>query len=246
MSRRPRSYAERRLRSALWRFLRGNVLVLLVFTSIIGASLIAVSIFVDGYLRGLFHGIAVTTGVFAVWQLFLVHGGHMFRLSGIWGEDNTRDVLRSAKRRGLIHGWIDNLEIEGGDVDHLVVAPWGVAAIDSKWHTDTFDQASIQRDCIRALAATRRASLILRSEGHPTEIATVVAIWGAQQEQVPEEGLERDGVILVRGRCLKSWLRSRTADPSTYTPSSCRGVPDAPWEISHQSPTSVSSLFSQS
>ncbi len=102
----------------------------------------------------------------------------MSRLSGIWGEDKTRDVLRSAKRRGLILGWIDNLEIEGGDVDDLVVASWGAVAVDSKWHTCAFDEASIQRDCSRTLAATRRASLIMRSEGHPTELRTLVVVVG--------------------------------------------------------------------
>jgi hypothetical protein len=163
---RRRSYAERRLREALWRFLRRNVLFLLVFASIMGVAIVAVSIFVDSYLQGLLRGITATFAVFAVWQLFLVNGGHMYRLSGIWGEDNTRDVLKAAKRRGLIHGWIDNLEIEGGDVDHLVVAPWGIAAIDSKWHGVEPQDSTIRLDRERALAATRRARLILRSEGH--------------------------------------------------------------------------------
>jgi hypothetical protein len=215
--RRPRSFAERRLRSALWRFLRGNVLVLLVFLSIIGASVLAVFLLVSGYLRGLFHGIAVATAVFAVWQLFLVQGGHMFRLSGIWGEDNTRDVLRGAKRRGLIYGWIDNLEIQGGDVDHLVIAPWGLVAIDSKWHTSSLDQASVERDCSRALAAARRARLILRSEKHAGEPETVVAIWGAQQLDVPAAGMQREGVTIVRGRNLRGWLKSRREDPTIYS-----------------------------
>jgi hypothetical protein len=209
MSRRRPSFAERRLRSDLWHFLRRNVQVLAVFAGIVCAAVIPISFVASGYLLGLVHGIAVATAVLAVWQLFLIHGGHMFRLSGVWGEDNTRDVLRSAKRRGLIYGWIDNLEIEGGDVDHLVVAPWGVIAIDSKWHTGAFDQVSLQRDCDRTLAATRRARSILRSLNRSTEVIPVVAIWGAQQAEVPTEGTQCEGVAVLRGRGIRRWLRDQ-------------------------------------
>lgn len=222
--RRPRSYAERRLREALWRFLRRNVLFLAVFVGILAVAVVVVAFLVDGYVRGLLHGITATTAWLLVWQLFLVHGGHMYRLSGVWGEDNTRDVLRSAKRRGLIYGWIDNLEIEGGDVDHLVVAPFGLVAIDSKCHTGAYDEISVERDCSRALAATRRASLILRSEGHRVDVATVVAIWGAQQQDIPETGEQRRGVTLLRGRRLKQWLRSRRADTSLFSPADADGL----------------------
>jgi hypothetical protein len=215
--RRPPSFSERRLRSALLRFLRRNVVSLLVFSGFIGTSVIVTTVAVDGYLQGLLHGIALTTGVFAVWQLFLVHGGHMYRLSGIWGEDNTRDVLRGAKRRGLIYGWIDNLEIEGGDVDHLVIASWGLVAIDSKWHTGTLDEESVQHDCSRALAAARRARLILRSEKYGGEPETVVAVWGAQQLQVPAMGMQREEVTIIRGRNLRGWLKSRRDEPTIYS-----------------------------
>jgi len=111
------------------------------------------------------------------------------------------------------------LEIEGGDVDHLVVAPWGVVGIDSKWHTGKFDSSSVQRDCDRALAATRRARSILRSLQCPTEVSTVVAIWGAQQEDVPAEGTLYNGVTVLRGRGIKRWLRAQRSSSATISPS---------------------------
>ena len=95
MSRRRPSFAERRLRSDLWRFLSRNVQVLAGFAVIVCAAVIPISFVVSGYLRGLVHGIVVASAVFAIWQLFLIHGGHMYRLSGVWGEDNTRDVLEA-------------------------------------------------------------------------------------------------------------------------------------------------------
>ncbi len=73
--------------------------------------------------------------VSAVGLLFLLHTGASRQLSGAYGEDNTRDALRAAHRRHHIWGWIDNLEVQGGDIDHLVLAPSGIYAIDTKWHT---------------------------------------------------------------------------------------------------------------
>jgi hypothetical protein len=56
------------------------------------------------------------------------------------------------------------------------------------------------------------------------EIETVVAIWGRKQEQVPSVGLERDGVTLVRGRHLKSWLRGRADGPASLGASTAQGI----------------------
>jgi len=84
-------------------------------------------------------------------------------LSGVYGEDNTREVLRRARRKRHIWSWIDNLEIQSADVDHLVIAPAGIYAIDSKWHTTDLTSAVLHTDAAAARAAARRASLILRS-----------------------------------------------------------------------------------
>ncbi len=43
---------------------------------------------------------------------FLLQTGSTRQLSGMYGEDNTRDVLRRARRRRHIWGWIDNVEVQ--------------------------------------------------------------------------------------------------------------------------------------
>jgi len=127
--------------------------VVIGFAAIGTAALVPLSFVLSGYLLGFAHGAVAVFIVSAVGLLFLLNTGSTRQLSGAFGEDNTRDELRRAKRRGYIWGWIDNVEVQGGDVDHLVLAPSGVFAIDSKWHSVRVDDAVLRNDAAAARAA---------------------------------------------------------------------------------------------
>jgi hypothetical protein len=43
-----------------------------------------------------------------VLAVFHASTGSMNQLAGAWGEDNTADQLRRARRRRLIWGWVNN------------------------------------------------------------------------------------------------------------------------------------------
>jgi len=206
------SFAERELRSGLRRFLRRNWVVVGVFATILLLGAVGASIGLHGYLLGLVQGGLVVGGVWAVYHLYLVITGQYFRVAGTWGEDNTRDVLRAARRRHDIYDWIDNLEVEGGDVDHLVIAPGGVFALDSKWHAVEVKPEILDRDTRAASAGARRARSILRSEGHQEQVTPLVVIWGGHQQDVPGPGVQVNDVLVIRGQCLRAWLASRDHD----------------------------------
>ncbi|TCO37614.1 nuclease-like protein, partial [Kribbella antiqua] len=173
---------------------------------------IPVTLVLRGYLLGVAHGAVATFFVAAVGHLFLVYTGSTRELSGAYGEDNTRDVLRRAKRKRHIWSSIDNLEIQSGDVDHLVIAPAGVYAIDSKWHAADLTDAVLDRDVATARAAARRANLILRSlRRQALEAQPLVVVWGRGQGDLPEAGCVVDGVLILRGSGLRSWLAQRPA-----------------------------------
>jgi len=128
-------------------------------------------------------------------------------LSGVYGEDNTREVPRRARRKRHIWSWIDNLEIQSADVDHLVIAPAGIYAIDSKWHTTDLTSAVLHTGAAAARAAARRASLILRSERlQVLDAQPLVVVWGRGQGDLPEGGCVIDGVLFVKGSGLRNWL----------------------------------------
>lgn len=86
------------------------------------------------YALGALHAIAVCAGIGMILFSFYVHDAEGIKqVRGAWGEENTRDELRLAKRKGLIWGWVDSITVSTGDIDHLVVTRrGGLVAIDSK------------------------------------------------------------------------------------------------------------------
>lgn len=200
------SYSERTLRSLEWKFFRTNWLLLLLYVVAVAGLCLLERKLIDGYGLGLAQGSTIATGYFLIARLFHMQTGAIWHLAGIHGENNTRDILKGARRREDIFDWIDNVEVAGGDVDHIVVAPSGVFALDSKWHLRSTDDATLSRDTERAVAAARRARLILRSEGILADVKPVVVIWGNTSSTAIEAGIDRE-VIVLRGRQLKSWLR---------------------------------------
>jgi hypothetical protein len=148
--------------------------------------------------------------VSAVGLLSLVYTGSAPQLSGAYGEDNTRDVLRRAKRHRHVWGWIDNVEVQHGDVDHLVLTPSGVLAIDSKWHAVRVDDTVLHKDAAAARAAARRAGLILRSlRQQDLQIQPLVVMWGQSQRDLQGRTRTIDGVEIIGGRELRQWLTQR-------------------------------------
>ena len=213
------SFAERELKTGFIRFLRANALRLSVFLLLVALLAALCSLFMRGYVLGLAHGALVVVTATAIYQLFVLGTGQSHRLAGKWGEDNTRNLLRAAKRRGHVHDWIDNLEIQGGDVDHLVIAPSGVFAIDSKWHGVDLDEWVLERDTKAAIEGARRARLVLHSEKHRDEVTPLVVVWGGSQRQVPEHGIRVNDVLVIRGERLRRWLayQAASASPSSAT-----------------------------
>lgn len=193
-------------------FLRTNWWPILAFAGLCAIATIPVTLVLRGYLLGVAHGAVAIFFVAAVRHLFLVYTGSTRELSGAYGEDNTRDVLRQAKRRRHIWNSIDNLEIQSGDVDHLVIAPAGIYAIDSKWHATDLTDAALERDVATARAAARRANLILRSiHLQAPEAQPIVVVWGRGQRHLPEAGSVVGGVLILRGSALRGWLSQRPA-----------------------------------
>lgn len=163
----------------------------------------------DGYLQGFMHGFWTTALLALVLLGFLTATGSMNQVTGSWGEDNTRDILKWAMRRRLIYGWVDNVEVQGGDVDHLVATSNGWIAIDSKWHSSGLDATVIERDATRALQAARRARLVLRSLKSADDVRPVAVVWGGNQSDIPEGTQTAHGVDFISGSHLKRWLRNQ-------------------------------------
>ncbi len=215
------TYPQRELWLRLRRFARVNARLLVVFTLLEGAAVASFAIVLDGYFLGLLQGLALSALAASIWLIFLMATpGAQAHLAGCWGESCTRDVLRGGRRRGSILGWVDNLETAGGDVDHLVVTSSGVLAIDSKWRGRRLSPHMLEADVHAASSSARRASLILRSLGHPADVTPVVVVWGGGRELLGRRRVIQ-GVHVVAGPHLRGWLRDQARGDAAP-------LPDAP------------------
>lgn len=111
------------------------------------------------YLLGATHVFLVAVYLQFLLLSFLAHDREaIWHLRGAWGEDNTRDELKRARRNRLIWGCVDSINLNIGDVDHLVVTrTGGLVAMDSKW------RSSVNRDELTRMANDARRSA-LRAE----------------------------------------------------------------------------------
>jgi len=120
----------------------------------------------------------------------------------------------------VVWGWIDSIELQAGDLDHLVLPrKGGLVVIDSTWRRDGADPvemaSSARRARLRAEALTRT---LLKSEraSHRAKVNSVgvtplVVIWGPAQHQVPE-AFQVDNVDFIGGRALLTWLGALPGD----------------------------------
>lgn len=150
------------------------------------------------------------------------------QIRGAWGEENTRDELRRAQRRGHIWGWVDSVTLAVGDIDHLVVTRGGgLVAIDSKWRTRV-DAAGRDAMVREATDSRRRAEGVVRTvlsrersgrraDGSSLRVRPAVVLWGSAQSTLPE-GVAFENVEFVRGRDLVRWLGSLDGDAVDKAP----------------------------
>lgn len=171
------------------------------------------------YLLGAVHAGVAGAAAYLIDSAFLANDRTaIHQVRGTWGEENTRSELERAKRKKLIWGWVDSIDLHGSDIDHLVVTrDGGIVAIDSKWRTQTSadDRSAMVRSAhqsrVRAegvinsvLDRQRRGQ---RAAGRSIRVRPVVAIWGPVGHEVPD-GAEIDGVRFLGGRRLLDWLRA--------------------------------------
>lgn len=230
---RPSNYSRRQLRLQFAGWARRNARVVLSVAGIAVFMLILATIMFVGfleqlgglrwYLLGVIH--TVTIG-FVPWSLFGVfvmsNPKALSHLKGAWGEENTQDILKRAKRKRLVWGWADSIDLAFGDIDHLVVTRHGgLIAIDSKWRNtfDPGDRDAMARSAEKArLRASGVVDTVLRRGGHgqrsagtSVRIRPVVVIWGALQREIPEAA-QAHGVDFVAGGKLIGWLKQLDGD----------------------------------
>jgi hypothetical protein len=175
------------------------------------------------FLLGSISTLVVGALVAGLGLAFLVSDPVAIRqVRGAWGEENTREELKRARRRGHIWGWVDSVTLAVGDIDPLVVTRHGgLIAIDSKWRTRV-DSAGRDAMVREASDSRRRAEGVVRTvlsrersgrraDGTSLRVRPPVVLWGSSQSSLPD-GATFEGVEFVRGRDLVRWLETLEGD----------------------------------
>jgi hypothetical protein len=173
------------------------------------------------WLLGVVQAAIIAIALHLIHNTFLIREREaIWQLRGAWGEEATRDELRRAKRKGVVWGWIDSIEFQAGDLDHLVLPrKGGFVVIDSKWHSSGADAVEMATSARRArLRAEGLTRTLLKSEkgthrakGNTVLVIPLVVIWGPAQHQVPD-AFQVDGVDFIGGRALLTWLGALPGD----------------------------------
>lgn len=210
-----RSYAQREFRRELDRFLHANrrllIQVVLVAVAVCAVPLILGS---PGYTTGVVHALMLTSTVAIVSFAFLFAGGGALLLAGSYGESYSQEQIEKAVKKGRVWGAVHNIEIGPMDIDHLVITPAGVLALETKWRFRGATGQWLDGALAQAEASARKARSVLRSKdvGHLTEVRPVLVVWGGGRRELPASQ-RRCGVDVVRGDALVEWLRQFDRGP---------------------------------
>ena len=205
-----RTYSERLLRAEAKRFLRLFRKEMIQLVLLIGAVCVVETVLsTPRYFAGLTVGFFVTAMVAIIGFAFLLNGDGAFLIAGWLGESHTVEELEAAKKAGLIWSGVNNVEVSGRDVDHIVLTPAGVLSVESKWRFKGADRRYLAWATGKAADAARQAKLILQSKGidYRTDVRPVLVIWGGARRELPMVQVVND-VTVVRGDHLQEWLKA--------------------------------------
>jgi len=173
------------IRRNWWLFARVTVLFAAMAAGFIGlvwlvfpaAVLVFVGAFIVGYAWLMVAALDATDGTF-------------LRRQGGAAEVLTREQLRPLLRQGW--ALIDAVEFRSLDVDHVLIGPGGVWAIETKtsmvpmtMRPDRVDGLYKGDPCAQARSGARKIAALLRSYDLDLNVTAAVVLWGHGAPEIP-------------------------------------------------------------
>jgi nuclease-like protein len=201
------------------------VLILLGMAVFSAAAALAPDGFERGFLVG--GGLAGIGGFLAVWVVQVT--GTAPTMMGDVAEQWTAGELRKLRRSG----WrtVNHFCLGLGDIDHVVVGPGGIFAIETKWSASPWDQefgaARIADACRQVESNARQLTLWtdLKAAVAPIDVKPVVVLWGPGAPHVDPAISQRGRTTVVAGSAMEGWRSSLTSGVLTTSQL------DAAWKV---------------
>jgi len=186
------------------------------------AVLTALVVALSRPFRGFVAGAATASFFWIVWVLVDSPSSESKSLGGeaeIWTSNGLRRLRRA--------GWtvIDHVPFEERNVDHVLVGPSGVIAVESKYSSGPWQivgdelRGPVGDPIGQAREGARKIRLLLQSEliGVRVPVAAALAVWGPAQRQM-KGGRAVRGVWLLVGSESQEWARQIPARPDELSP----------------------------
>jgi len=146
----------------------------------------------------------VTTIVAVVVHINSTLSGASSRASGGEAERFTSQELRKlSPARWFV---FDHVQFADFDIDHVLVGPGAIFAIETKWRTRAPTHKDLREFTNQAQWSADRLRRFLSTKGVNRTITPLVVLWGPEHGKVvPAEGKEIDGVLVVGGAHHATW-----------------------------------------
>ena len=155
------------------------------------------------FLKGLTVGFMLgLLGMYGV--LFLVVTGIAQRQMGGTAEQWTAEALAKlpASRWCVVH----DLAFDSSNVDHVIVGPGRVYAVETKWTTWSEHPKFVDSAVAGAQRAARKMRSFLRSQNLAADVIPLLVIWGPGCRHRSPEPQWVDGVGILVGKHAGEWL----------------------------------------
>jgi hypothetical protein len=139
----------------------------------------AIGFFVpEGWWSGAYWGAAAIGLLWAI-SWFVSLDGSFFVRAGSWAEEWTSEALRK-KASGFTV--IDDFPLDGRNLDHILVGPGGVFAVETKWKSKWRDRQhelkSLELERGQAAFQAGKLQEILEGLGHQVRVRPMLVVWG--------------------------------------------------------------------
>lgn len=156
-------------------------------------------------VQGFFVGVCAGVVLMLVIWMVLVIDGSLLRRIGLGVADDIGDELRRAR---AVHAVVNELLFDGYDVDHVILAPTGVFAVEVKWSlspTPDLDRVyGLAGYLHQTRAGARSITGLLRSVDPGVTVHPVLVLAGPGAPRLPGP-VHRDGVVVVNPMTTVEW-----------------------------------------